>query len=167
MATAKRPRPKYKPRPKMGPLPGFVMVALRWAVTWAIGGLVIGVLSMLRDTLPFIEPSARPDGGVAFWVPVMIGAAAAAGLGIGVIYTGLVAVTTDWRDSLQGDNWKTRLGPYVLCGAVAGLIAGFLAGGFTGALFFAVLGGGTAAALTWLDLRKGLEEEPSQTVIRR
>jgi outer membrane lipoprotein SlyB len=76
-------------------------------------------------------------------------------------------VSADWRDSLEGDDWKTTLGPYVLCGAVAGLIAGFLVGGFTGALFFAVLGGATAAALTWLDIRKELDEEPSQPVVRR
>jgi hypothetical protein len=151
----------------MGPLPGFVLAALRWAVAWAIVGLVVGVLSLARNALPFIEPSANPDGGIAFWVPVMIGAAAAAGLGIGLIYTGLLAVSANWRDSLEGDDWKTRLGPYVLCGAAAGLVAGFLVGGLTGGFFFAVLGGCTAAALTWLDLRKGLDEPRPQSVTRR
>ena len=167
MPARPRPRPKYKPRPRMGPLPGFVLAALRWAVAWAIVGLVVGVLSLARNALPFIEPSANPDGGIAFWVPVMIGAAAAAGLGIGLIYTGLLAVSANWRDSLEGDDWKTRLGPYVLCGAAAGLVAGFLVGGLTGGFFFAVLGGCTAAALTWLDLRKGLDEPRPQSVTRR
>jgi MFS family permease len=164
MATRRvRPKPKYKPRPK---LPSFVLVALRWAVTWAIGGLVVGVLSLVWKTLPFTE--ARPqDGGIAFWVPVMISAAAAAGLGIGLIYTGLLVVSADWRDSLEGDDWKTRLGPYVLCGAGAGLIAGFLVGGFTGALFFAMLGGCTAGLLTWMDIRKGLDAARPQSVVRR
>jgi hypothetical protein len=83
----------------------------------------------------------------------MIGAAAAAGLALGLIYTGLLAVSAGWRDSLEGDDWKTRLGPYVLCGAAAGLIPGFLVGGFTGALFFAVLAGCTALALTWIEMR--------------
>ncbi len=167
MAKRMRPRPKYKPRPRMGPLPGFVLAALRWAVTWAIVGLLVGVLSLVYETLPFTEPGAKPDGGIAVWVPVMIGAAAAAGLGIGLIYTGLLAVSANWRDSLDGDDWKTRLGPYVLCGAAAGLIAGFLVGGLTGGFFFAVLGGCTAAALTWLDLRKGLDEPRPQSVTRR
>jgi MFS family permease len=157
MVTHARRRPKYKPRRRIGPLPGFVFVALRWAVAWAIVGLVAGVLSLVRKTLFFTEASAGPDGGTAFWLPVMIGASAAAGLGIGSIYTGLLAVSADWRDSLEGDDWKTRLGPYVLCGAAAGLIAGFLVGGFTGALFFAVLGACTAGALTWIDLRKQLD----------
>lgn len=156
MATRVRPKPKYKPRPKMGPLPGFALVALRWAVAWAIVGLVVSVLSLVRKTLFYTEASGSPDGGIAFSVPIMIGAAAAAGLALGLIYTGLLAVSADWRDSLQGDDWKTRLGPYVVCGAAAGLIAGFLAGGFTGALFFAVLGGCTAGALTWIEMRKGL-----------
>ena len=46
MATRARPKPKYKPRPKMGPLPGFALVAFRWAVAWAIVGLVVSVLSL-------------------------------------------------------------------------------------------------------------------------
>jgi len=167
MATPVRLRPKYKPRSKIGPLPGFVFVALRWAVAWAIVGLVVGVLSLVRKALSFTEANANPDGGTAFWVPVMIGAAAAAGLGIGSIYTGLLAVSADWRDSLEGDDWKTRLGPYVLCGAAAGLIAGFLVGGITAALFFAVLGACTAGALTWIDIRKGLDGPRSQSVARR
>jgi hypothetical protein len=156
-----------QPRRRMGPMPGFVMLALRWAVTWAIGGLVVGVVSLVRQTLPFMEPSAKPDGGIAFWVPIMIGAAAAAGLGVGVIYTGLLALSAGWRDSLEGDDWKIRFGPYVLCGAAAGLMAGFLVGGFTGALFFAVLGGCTAGALTWIELRKSLDEPRSPSVARR
>lgn len=157
MATRMRPKPKYKPRPKMGPLPGFALVALRWAVAWAIVGLVVSVLSLVRKTLFYTEGSGSPDGGIAFSIPVMIGAAAAAGLALGLIYTGLLAVSADWRDSLQADDWKTRLGPYVVCGAAAGLMAGFLVGGFTGALFFAVLGGCTAGALTWIEMRKGLD----------
>jgi MFS family permease len=157
MATRVRPKPKYKPRPKMGPLPGFALVALRWAVAWAIVGLVVSVLSLVRKTLFYTEASGSPDGGIAFSVPVMIGAAAAAGLSLGLIYTGLLAVSSDWRDSLQGDDWKTRLGPYVVCGAAAGLMAGFLVGGFTGALFFAVLGGCTAGALTWIEMRTGMD----------
>lgn len=157
MVTRVRPKPKYKPRPKMVPLPGFALVALRWAVAWAIVGLVVSVLSLVRKTLFYTEAGGSPDGGIAFSVPIMIGAAAAAGLALGLIYTGLLAVSADWRDSLQGDDWKTRLGPYVVCGAAAGLIAGFLAGGFNGALFFAVLGGCTAGALTWIEMRKGLD----------
>jgi MFS family permease len=153
-----RPKPKYKPTAKMGPLPDFVTVALQWAVAWAVVGLVVGVLFLLGKAFPFGEAGAKPDSvlGHAFWVPILIGAAAAGGLGIGLIFTGLMAVSADWRDSLQGDDWKTRLGPDVACGAVAGLIAGFLVGGFTGALFFAVLGAGTAAALKWKDVRQGL-----------
>ncbi|HJR17440.1 MAG TPA: hypothetical protein VJ808_11350 [Gemmatimonadales bacterium] len=141
-------------------------MALRWAVAWAITALVVSVLSLVRRTLPFTDASASTDGGVAFGVPVMIGAAVAAGLGVGLIYTGLLAVSAGWRDSLEGDDWKTRLGPYVLCGAAAGLIAGFLVGGFTAALFFAVPGGCTAGVLTWIEIRKG-DAPRSQSLARR
>ena len=154
MATRRRPRPKYKPKPKMGPLPAFALVALRWAVAWAIVGLVVSVLSLVRKTFYFTEASAGLDGGIAYSVPVMIGAAAAAGLALGLIYTGLLAVSADWRDSLESEDWKTRLAPFGLCGAVAGLIPGFLVGGFTGALFFAVVGGCTALALTWIEMKQ-------------
>jgi hypothetical protein len=153
MAKRVRPRPKYKPRAKIGPLPGFALVALRWAVAWAVVGLVVSVFSLVRKTFYFTEASASLDGGIAYSVPAMIGAAAAAGLALGLIYTGLLTVSADWRDSLEGDDWKTRLGPYALCGATAGLIPGFLVGGFTGALFFAGLGGCTALALTWIEIR--------------
>ena len=151
MAKPRRPKPKYKPKRKMGPLPAFALVALRWAVAWAIVGLVVSVFLLLHRI--YFAESAGLDGGIAYSVPAMIGAAAAAGLALGLIYTGLLAVSADWRDSLEGDDWKTRLGPYVLCGAAAGLIPGFLVGGFTGALFFAVLAGCTALALTWIEMR--------------
>ncbi len=154
MAKRVRPKPKYKPRRKIGPLPSFALVALRWGVAWAIVGLVVSVSGLVRTT--YFTEAAGLDGGIAYSVPAMIGAAAAAGLALGLIYTGLLAVSAGWRDSLEGDDWKTRLGPYVLCGATAGLIAGFLVGGFTGALFFAVLGGCTALALTWLEMRMGV-----------
>jgi hypothetical protein len=156
MATRSRPRPrpKYKPKPKRGPLPAFAFVALRWAVAWAIVGLVVSVSFLVRKNLFYPEGSAGQDGGIAFSVPVTIMAAAAAGLALGLIYTGLLALSADWRDSLEGDDWKTRLVPPMLFGAAAGLIPGFLVGGFTGALFFGVLGGCTAGGLTWIEMRK-------------
>jgi MFS family permease len=154
MAKRVRPKPKYKPRRKLGPLPGFALVALRWAVAWAIVGLVVSVLSLLRNI--YFAESSGLDGGIAYSVPAMIAAAAVAGLVLGLIYTGFLALTADWRDSLEGDDWKTRLIPYALCGAAAGLIPGFLVGGFTGALFFAVLGGCTALALRWIEVRIGV-----------
>jgi hypothetical protein len=151
MAKRVRPRPKYKPKRKIGPLPGFAFVALRWAVAWAIVGLAVSVFSLLHRI--YFAESAGLDGGIAYSVPAMTAAAAVAGLALGLIYTGLLAVSADWRDSLEGDDWKTRLGPYVLCGGAAGLIPGFLVGGFTGALFFAVLAGSTALALTWVEMK--------------
>jgi MFS family permease len=151
MGKRVRPRPKYKPRRKIGPLPGFALVALRWAVAWAIVGLVVSVSWLLRNT--FTEASAGLEDGIAYSVPAMITAAAVAGLALGLVYTGLLALSADWRDSLEGDDWKTRLGPYVLCGAAAGLIPGFLVGGLAGALFFAILAGCTALALRWLEMK--------------
>jgi hypothetical protein len=153
MPTRVRPKPKYKPKRKIGPLPGFALVALRWAVAWAIVGLVVSVSSLLWKTFYFTEASAGLDDGIAYSVPAMIAAAGVAGLALGLIYTGLLAVSADWRDSLEGDDWKTRLGPYVLCGGAAGLIPGFLVGGLAGALFFAMLAGCTALALTWLEMK--------------
>jgi MFS family permease len=156
VAKRVRPRPKYKPRRKLGPLPDFALVALRWAVTWAIVGLMVSVFSLVRMTFYFTESSVSLDDGIAYSVPAMIAAAAVAGLALGLIYTGLLAISADWRDSLESNDWKTRLISYVLCGAAAGLIPGFLVGGFTGALFFAVLGGCTALSLTWIEMRRGL-----------
>jgi len=103
------------------------------------------------------EVQTQTQDGTAAWFRPR-GAALGGGLGHrGIGGECFIAGAQDWRDSLQGDDWKTRLGPYVVCGAAAGLMAGFLVGGFTGALFFAVLGGCTAGALTWIDMRKGLD----------
>ena len=156
MAKRVRPKPKYKPKRTLGPLPGFAFVALRWAVAWAIVGLVVSVFWLVRMTFYFTDASASQDDGIAYSIPAMITAAAVAGLTLGLIYTGLLALSADWRDSLEGNDWKTRLIPYALCGAAAGLIPGFLVGGSTGALFFAVLGGCTAVALTCIEVRMGV-----------
>jgi hypothetical protein len=157
MGVRVRPKPKYKPRARVGPPPKFVLGAVRWAAAWAAFGVVSGVLVMLVKTLPFMESGARQDSMLSylFWIPLLGGAAAAAGFGIGLIFSGLMWVTTDWRDSLEGDGLMIRLGPDVLCGAAAGLVPGLLVGGLTGALFFATLGGCTAAALKWWEGRKG------------
>jgi hypothetical protein len=161
MAKRVRPKPKYKPRRKLGPLPAFALVALRWAVAWAIVGLVVSVFSLVRMTFYFTESSASQEGGIAYSVPATIAAAAMAGLALGLIYTGLLAVSAGWRDSLEDHDWKTRLIPYALCGAAAGLIPGFLVGGSTGALFFAVLAGCTALALTTIETRMGAHRQTS------
>jgi hypothetical protein len=139
----------------MGPLPEFVVVALRWAAAWAAVGLLIGVLFVSGKTL-LAGPGAEVNIlGYVLWAPVLAGAAAAAGLGIGLIFAGLMAVTADWRDSLVGDGIMIRLGPDVLCGAGAGLVPGFLVGGLGSALFFAFVGGCFAAAFNWWASRTG------------
>ena len=74
--------------------------------------------------------------GHVSWIPSLGLAAAAGGLGMGILYTALMLVTEDWRDSLADTPGMTaQLGPPVLCGTGAGLVAGLLAGGFSGAAF--------------------------------
>jgi len=153
-----RPRPRVQPRIRIETLPHVFRVALRWAAAWAAVGLVLGILLMLGKAPPFAESGAKPDSilGYIFWVPALGGGAAAAGLGIGLIFTGLMALTTGWRESLEDTpGAMAQLGPDVACGAVAGLTAGLLVGGFTGALFFGTLGAGFAGVMKHLALRKG------------
>jgi hypothetical protein len=128
----------------MKPLRQIQHEALRWTLAWAIVGLVIGVVQLLRT-------------GEVFWVPALGGGAAAAGLGMGVLYACLIVVTEDWRDSLADTpGLMAQLGPQVLCGAGAGLVAGLLAGGIGGALFFAALGACSAAVFSWRSVRDSL-----------
>jgi hypothetical protein len=127
-------------------------VALQWTAAWAVAGLVVGILLMLLKTLPFAESARMRED--EFWLPIMALAGAAAGLGVGLVYACLMTVTEEWRNSLEGDTLTVRLGPQVLCGAVAGILAGLLAGGLGGAFFFAGLGGCTAAALNWRAARE-------------
>jgi hypothetical protein len=147
-----RPRPKIQTRVTIGSLPQVVRVALRWAAAWAGVGLVLGILLMLGKAPPFAESGARPDSvfGYIFWVPALGGGAAAAGLGVGLLFAGLMALTAEFRESLEDTpGAMTKLGPDVACGAVAGLVAGLLVGGLTGALFFGALGAGFAGVMKW------------------
>ena len=96
---------------------------------------------------------ASPDDGFsfyAFWVPALGLGGAAAGLGIGFLYAGLMAITEEWRLQYEQDTpgVKGWLLPPVIGGAASGLIPGLLVGGIGGALFFALLAGITAAAFT-------------------
>jgi hypothetical protein len=153
-AQAKR-QSKYPPklRPRR-PLPKLPQVALQWVSAWAVAGLATGILLMLLKALPFAESGIKPtDGGFALWIPGMALAGAAAGLGVGLLYAGLMIVTEEWRNGLEGDTLTIRLGPQVMCGAAAGLVAGVLAGGLGGSVFFAFLGACTAAALNWRSAR--------------
>jgi hypothetical protein len=154
----RRPRPKIRPRVKRGPLPPFFRLALQWAATWAALGLVLGTLLMIGKAPAFGDSGAHSDNILAytFWIPTLGGGAAGAGLGIGLVYAALMALTTDWRDSLEGDTAMVRFGPDVLCGTIAGLIPGFLVGGLSGGAFFAGLGAATGAAFKWWELRKAL-----------
>jgi hypothetical protein len=150
--TSKRPiPPRNTVSFRLTPLPRVFGVAFRWAGAWAVAGLVLGVLLMLGKALPFAESGSRPDSvsGYFFWIPAVGAGAAAAGLGIGLLFAFLMALTTDWRDSLEGDGLVERLGPDVLCGTIAGLIPGLMIGGIGGALFFAILGGCSAAGMNW------------------
>ena len=148
MGAQARRQSKYPPklRPRR-PLPKLPQVALQWVSAWAVTGLAVGILLMLVETLPFAEPARMPEN--KFWIPAMALAGAAAGLGVGLLYALLMTVTEEWRIGLEGNTLGVRLGPQVACGAVSGLVAGLLAGGLGGAVFFALLGAGTAAALNW------------------
>jgi hypothetical protein len=130
-------------------------VALRWTMAWAVAGLVMGVSLMLMKAMPLAESGHQPDDVLSYaaWIPGMAIAGAAAGLGMGFLYASLMALTEEWRDSYEGSGTLSRLGPQVLCGAVAGLVAGVLMLDLGAVLFFAVLGACSAAALNWRAIR--------------
>jgi hypothetical protein len=153
---ASRPRPKVQPLVNRGPLPEFFRVGLKWAATWAVVGCIMGLLFMVGRVLPLAESGAKPSSvfGYVFWVPALTGGAAAAGLAIGLIFAGLMAVTTELRESLEDSpGMMARLGPDALCGAVAGLMAGLLVGGWSGALFFGALGAASGGILKYWVIR--------------
>ena len=119
---------------------------LLWTISWAVIGLALGVAQLLRT-------------GKISWIPSLGLAAAAGGLGMGILYTALMLLTENWRDSLADTpGMAAQLGPQVLCGAGAGLVAGLLVGGFSGALFFAPLGAVTAAIFNWKSAQEALRE---------
>jgi len=127
--------------------------AVQWTVGWGVAGVVLGVPLMLLKMM--MESAARADdlSFYAFWVPALGLGAAAGGLGIGVLYAGLLMGTEEWRHQYEQDTRGVKgwLLPPVVCGAASGLIPGLLVGGIGGALFFALLAGCTAAAFTRLE----------------
>jgi len=127
--------------------------AVQWTVGWGVAGVVLGVPLMLLKMM--MESAARADdlSFYAFWVPALGLGAAAGGLGIGVLYAGLLMGTEEWRLQYEQDTRGVKgwLLPPVVCGAASGLIPGLLVGGIGGALFFALLAGCTAAAFTRLE----------------
>jgi hypothetical protein len=130
-------------------------MVLLWPVTWAAVGLVLGVLQLLRT-------------GQVSWIFALGLGAAAAGLGVGILYTGLMVVTNDWRDSLADTpGLLAQLGPQVLCGAGAGLAGGLLAGGLEGALFFGVVGACCAAAFNWKSVKESIAARARSKQARR
>ena len=125
-------------------LRGLQDTVLLWTLAWAMVGLALGIVQLLRT-------------GQVSWIPSLSLGAAAGGLGIGILYAGLMFLTEDWRDSLADTpGLAAQLGPPVLCGALAGVIAGFLVGGFSGAFFFATVGALTAAMFNWKSAKEEL-----------
>lgn len=130
-------------------------IVLLWTVAWAVVGLGLGIVQLLRT-------------GQVSWIPALGLGAAAGGLGIGILYAGLMVLTEDWRDSLADTpGLLAQLGPQVLCGVGAGLIPGLLVGGFSGALFFAALAGCSAAAFNWKSVRESMLAHASRVKLSK
>jgi hypothetical protein len=145
------------------PLPDFVQVAIQWTIAWALGGAVLGVLLMLGSALPFVHSWKSSILGHWLGIPVLGAGAAAAGLGVGFLYAFLMVLTADLREAYDAPGLWGTARPYVFCGGAAGLIPGLLVGGVGGALFFAVLGAGTAAALNWGSIRSEADQKRART----
>jgi MFS family permease len=123
---------------------------LLWAVTWAAIGLAFGIAQLLRT-------------GQVSWIPSLGLGAAAAGLGMGILYALLMVLTEDWRDSLADTpGLAAQLAPQVLCGAGAGVLGGLLAGGFSGALFFGALGAITSTIFNWRRVKEDLRDRAAR-----
>ena len=138
---------------RITPVQQLTRSATQWTIGWGVAGVVLGVPLMLLKVM--MESGARADdfSFYAFWVPALGLGAAAGGLGIGVLYGLLMMGTEEWRLQYEQETpgRKGWLLPPVICGAACGLVPGLLVGGIGGALFFALLAAGTAAALTRLE----------------
>ena len=131
-------------------------VTVRWAKAWGIGGLVIGILMMLGKTAPFAESGGHPGSVWSYsgWVPAALVFGAVAGLAIGFVYAGLLALTENWRTPYESrPSGVSRYLPKVLCGAAAGMIVTVPPLGSRGALVFAALAAGSAWAMAVADIR--------------
>ena len=126
----------------------------RWAKHWTLGGLVIGILMMLTKTPPYAESggSAGDILDYAAWIPVAGVVGLLAGLVIGFVYAGLMALTRTRRQPYEArPSAFARLMPRVLCAAVAGFVVTAPLLGPAGALIFAGFAVCTALIMTVRD----------------
>jgi hypothetical protein len=119
-------------------------MVLQWVLLWAVIGLALGILQLLRT-------------GAVSWIFSLTLGGGAGGLGTGILYAGLMLLTENWRDSLADTpGLPAQVGPQVACGVGAGILPGLLVGGLSGALFFGGLGALTSAVLNWRSVREGM-----------
>jgi uncharacterized membrane protein YfcA len=137
------------------PIRQILGVTYRWALAWAIIGIVIGFLMMLDKTPPIAEPGAPKNiSFYSFWIPLMGVGGGVYGLMLGFVFATLMAFTQRWRTSVEvGRSVVSRYGPPLLCGAAAGLITGLPITQTGFVLMFVVFGICSALVSTILDRR--------------
>ena len=119
-------------------------MVLQWILLWAVLGLALGILQLLRT-------------GAVSWIFSLTLGGGAGGLGTGILYAGLMLLTENWRDSLADTpGLPAQVGPQVACGVAAGILPGLLVGGLSGALFFGAVGALTSVVVNWRSVREGL-----------
>ena len=134
----------------------------RWAKHWTLGGLAIGILMMLTKTPPYAESggSAGDILDYAAWIPVAGVVGLLAGLVIGFVYAGLMALTRTRRQPYEArPSGFARLMPRVLCAAVAGFVVTVPLLGPSGALIFAGFAVCTALVMTVRDAGRAAKRQ--------
>ncbi len=104
-------------------------VTVRWSAAWTALGAIGGILMMVAKVPPMAESGAKPDNlwFYSFWIPIFALAAAVFGFALGLLFSGLMALTTTWRSSLEArPDLLSRFGPRILCGTAAGALLGLL-----------------------------------------
>ncbi len=104
-------------------------VTLRWSLAWTILGAIAGILMMLGKVPPIAESGRKPDDlwFYAFWIPIFAVAAGVLGFALGLLFSVLMALTSNWRTSLEAKpDLLSRFGPRILCGTAAGTLLGLL-----------------------------------------
>jgi hypothetical protein len=133
----------------------------RWAIAWALLGVIAGVLMMFGKVPPIAESGGKPSdlSFYSFWIPLLGGATGVFGFALGFVFSCLMALTAKWRASIEARQGVLgRHGPRMLCGAVAGGLVALPLIHDASVFLFAGLGACTAvvsSAMYWRAIHTG------------
>src|SRR5262249_33657113 len=112
------------------------LVAGRWALSWTCVGLLVGIVVVVATKAGQSSPP--------LWLLVTTLVGGGSGFALGLLFACLMTASRPLRTPFHPEAWPARVGPGLMCGAVAGAILG-MGSAPEGAVLLGTLGATSAA----------------------